>query len=65
MAIVRGHTADKGTIDDPLVDERGISQEALTHYKTLAHGEIAVSDQLFATSRYSLVEVTPVTGRTH
>jgi tRNA pseudouridine65 synthase len=65
LAIVRGHTADKGTIDNALVDERGISQEALTHYETLACCEIALPDQLFATSRYSLVEVIPVTGRTH
>ncbi|NCA85102.1 MAG: pseudouridylate synthase [Clostridia bacterium] len=65
LAIVRGYTADQGTIDYPLVDERGASREALTHYTTLAHGEIEIPGQRFATSRYSLVEVNPITGRTH
>lgn len=65
LAIVRGYTEDIGTIDYPLMSEKGKSQEAITHYKTLAHGEIAVSSGRFPTSRYSLVSVKPETGRMH
>lgn len=65
LAIVRGYTDDNGTIDYPLMSERGKQQDAVTHYKTLSKGEIAVSSGRFPTSRYSLVEVKPETGRMH
>ncbi len=64
-AIVRGYTLDSGTIDYPLLSEHGKMQEAVTHYSTLSRGEIQVSSGKFATSRYSLVEIQPETGRTH
>lgn len=65
LAIVRGYTEDKGRIDYPLRKENGTEQEALTHYETLARAEIALPHGKFATSRYSLVQVTPETGRMH
>jgi tRNA pseudouridine65 synthase len=65
MAVVRGYTDDEGQIDYPLRKENGTLQEALTTYKTIARAEIPMSDGRFATSRYSLVEVTPKTGRFH
>lgn len=64
-AIVRGHTDDDGTIDYALRKENGTLQEAVTHYKTLKRTEIAVPLGKHLTSRYSLVEVKPVTGRMH
>jgi len=64
-AIVRGYTDDEGTIDYPLINEKNKSQEALTHYKTLKRTEVDVPFGKFSTSRYSLVEAYPQTGRYH
>ncbi|MCF8367086.1 MAG: tRNA pseudouridine(65) synthase TruC [Bacteroidales bacterium] len=65
LAIVRGFTDDEGIIDYPLKKENGSFQEAITAYRTLKKGEIVIPDQRNPTSRYSLVEVTPETGRMH
>jgi len=65
LAIVRGFTDPEGTIDYALRKENGQLQESITHYKTLAQTEIAVPLGKFDTSRYSLVEVKPETGRMH
>lgn len=65
LAIVRGHTADQGTIDKPLLNDSGKLQQALTLYKTLQKAEIEVAHGAHSTSRYSLVKVTPRTGRMH
>lgn len=64
-AIVRGYTEDQGKIDYPLRKENGLLQDALTHYRTLARAELLVPFGKHATSRYSLVEVKPHTGRMH
>jgi len=64
-AIVRGFTDSEGTIDYALKKENGQLQESVTHYKTLAKTEIPVPVGKFDTSRYSLVEVKPETGRMH
>jgi tRNA pseudouridine65 synthase len=64
-AIVRGFTDSEGTIDYALRKENGQFQDAVTHYKTLAQTEIPVALGKFDTSRYSLVEVKPETGRMH
>lgn len=63
--IVRGYTADNGTIDYPLRKDNGTLQEAVTHYHTLRRAELPIPSGKFNTSRYSLVEVTPETGRMH
>ena len=65
LAIVRGYTEDSAVIDYPLKKENGKLQEAVTHYRTLQHAEIAVPFGKHPTSRYSLVEVMPQTGRMH
>ena len=65
LAIVRGHTDDEGSIDYALVSESGKQQEALTHYKTLQRVEMDVAFGKFNTSRYSLIEAYPQTGRYH
>lgn len=64
-AIVRGFTEDKATIDYPLKKENGTLQEAVTRYQTLARAEIPLPFGKFPTSRYSLVEAYPETGRMH
>ena len=65
LAIVRGYTEDDGEIDYPLRKENGALQEAFTRYKTLARAELNVPLGAHQTSRYSLVEANPATGRMH
>ncbi|HIP31730.1 MAG TPA: pseudouridylate synthase [Crocinitomicaceae bacterium] len=65
LAIVRGHTESKVTIDYPLTNEEGKTQEAITHFKTLQTTECNFPSGKFATSRYSLIEISPETGRFH
>jgi tRNA pseudouridine65 synthase len=71
LAVVRGYTAEQGTVDRPLTRdprERGPHarrQVASTHYLRLDTAELPISVGPYATSRYSLVQVTPHTGRMH
>ena len=65
LAIVRGRTPDSETIDYPLRKENGTLQEALTNYITLQRAEIDVPFGAHLTSRYSLIEAAPQTGRMH
>lgn len=65
LAVVRGHTLDKEDIDYPLRKENGALQEAFTTYKTLNRAEIAVPLGKHETSRYSMIEAEPTTGRMH
>lgn len=64
-AIVRGYTDDSGTIDYALTRDDGKVQDAITQYKTIAKSELELPSGKFLTSRYSLVEVMPETGRMH
>lgn len=70
LAIVRGYTPDTLTIDYPLRrnEDNGVEgplQEAVTHLKTRQRTEIPLPHGKHTTSRYSLVELTPETGRMH
>ncbi len=64
-AVVRGFTEDIGIIDYPLKKENGEMQEAVTAYVTLQRMEIGIALGGHPTSRYSLVELKPETGRMH
>ncbi len=73
-AMVRGWLPEHGIIDHPLRDEpedrrlKGQPQpvrEARTRYRRLVTTEIPVAIEGQATSRYSLVELYPETGRKH
>lgn len=66
LAIVRGFTPDEQTIDYALRNEEtGVLQDAVTHIKTVQRTEIPLPFGKHATSRYSLVELMPTTGRMH
>jgi len=65
LAVVRGYTPDEEEINHPLRKENGVLQDAFTRYKTLARAELDVPLGSHATSRYSLVEANPQTGRMH
>jgi tRNA pseudouridine65 synthase len=65
LAVLRGHTPDLGQIDYPLRKENGTVQDALTNYITLKRAELDLPFGAHSTSRYSLVEARPQTGRMH
>lgn len=65
QSILRGYTEAEGVIDYPLKRDDGKVQEAVTNYRTLAHSEVPLQIGKFPTSRYSLVEAYPQTGRMH
>ncbi len=72
-AVVRGYTPDVLTIDYPLKkmqdkkdkhkQKAGEPQEAVTNIKTLATAELPFSTGKYPTSRFSLIEAQPLTGR--
>jgi tRNA pseudouridine65 synthase len=65
LAIVRGHTPDTEDIDYPLRKENGTLQDAFTTYATLKKAELDIPFGAHPTSRYSLVQAAPTTGRMH
>lgn len=75
QCVVRGFSGE-GVIDYPLsdpVDDRRLLRQGVTHeakesvseYRTLEHYELPWPSGKFQTTRYSLVEVYPKTGRRH
>ncbi|MEY3001813.1 MAG: tRNA pseudouridine(65) synthase TruC, partial [Pseudomonadota bacterium] len=76
IAIVRGYTEDHGVIDTPLKQmldtkeqkQKGMTkedQEAYTAYERIQTVELPFSVGRYATARYSLIKLTPKTGRKH
>jgi tRNA pseudouridine65 synthase len=74
LAVVRGHPPEVVEIDHPLApmadDHAGISgggtpQPAVTRYRRLATAELPYRVDRYSTSRYALLELTPLTGRWH
>lgn len=74
LALVRGWTAEAGLIDHPLrehatdrrcKDQEQPMREARSQYRRLATTEIPVAIEGYPASRYSLVELSPQTGRKH
>lgn len=64
-AIVRGYTNDKITVDYPLYRDDGVLQDATTNFKTIERAEINLPHGKHQTSRYSLIDAQPFTGRMH
>lgn len=65
LALVRGYLPESGTFDRPLENEKGKIQEAITHFRCLQQVELAIEVSRYPTSRYSLAEIIPETGRMH
>lgn len=65
LAILRGWSPEKDTIDYDLTNDDGVKQNAITHYKRLQTAEIDLPYNNHPTSRYCLVEAKPETGRMH
>lgn len=75
-AIVRGYIAEAGIINHPIKptadfksDKQRVTkkeaQEAVTEFKRLGRLEVPYEVDRFPSSRYSLVELAPKTGRKH
>ncbi len=65
LAIVRGYFPDRIDVDYPLTNDSGKVQDAFTSFKTLKRTELDIPFGKFPTSRYSLIEAYPKTGRMH
>ena len=65
LAVLRGYAPDQMNIDYPLVKENGAIQDAFTSFVTLRRAELDIPLGKHPTSRYSLVEAAPTTGRMH
>lgn len=76
LAVVRGYTEESGRIDyalkeklDKMTDAKARrdkpAQDAVTDYRRLATLELAIRVDRYPSSRYSLLEVRPLTGRKH
>lgn len=66
FAVVRGYLPETGVIDYPLArSPQHEKRAAISHYCRLYQTEIPHAISRYPTSRYSLVEVKPQTGRFH
>ncbi|MCL4171266.1 UNVERIFIED_CONTAM: hypothetical protein GTU68_039054 [Idotea baltica] len=66
IAIVRGWIPDdNGMIDYDLTNDTGKTQSAISNYKVIERIELNLAFGRYQTSRYTIVEVYPVTGRMH
>ncbi len=66
LSVVRGYLPEAGVIDYALREEKHKPlQEAVTEFTRLATVELPIAVGRYATSRYSLVEAKPLTGRMH
>ncbi|QLB20196.1 tRNA pseudouridine(65) synthase TruC [Vespertiliibacter pulmonis] len=75
LAVVRGYLLGSGRVDYPLkvqldkiadkFAQEKEAQSAVTDYQFLANVEMPYSSGKFTTARYSLVQLSPLTGRKH
>ena len=76
LAVVRGYIDEHGEIDYPLLesqdkmtdslaDKNKTAKPATTRYGRLATVELPISVGRYQTSRYSLLQANPITGRKH
>ncbi|MBD3638194.1 MAG: pseudouridine synthase [Crocinitomicaceae bacterium] len=66
FALVRGYVEAQGSVDTPVKNEdTGKYREALTHYESIAQVEADFPVAPYPSARYSLLRLTPKTGRMH
>lgn len=66
FGIVRGFSPDEKIIDSPVKGrDADVYKEAETHLKTMKTVQLEIPVHPYPTSRYSLVQLSPKTGRLH
>ena len=65
IAIVRGFFPDEIEVDYLLTNDRNKKQEAVTNFRRVKKTELDIPFGKYLTSRYSLIEAFPKTGRQH
>ncbi|MEL7146455.1 MAG: pseudouridine synthase [Bacteroidota bacterium] len=65
VCLVRGYAESEGVLTYPLTKENGSIQESETHFTLIRHLELPISNARFNNTRYSLLKVSPKTGRMH
>ena len=65
MAIVRGFFPEKIKVAYPLTNDRNKTREAITFFQKIKQIELEIPFGKHQTSRYSLIEAFPKTGRQH
>lgn len=66
LAVVRGHVKEGGVMDKPLASgSSSLEQSAVTFYQPLATVECPWPVRPYASARYTLLSLKPMTGRTH
>jgi len=65
LAITRGYFPEEIEVDYPLTNDRGKTQDAITSFKLIQKTELPIPLGKHPTSRYSLIEAYPKTGRMH
>jgi len=65
LALVRGFAPQEITVNYALKNDNEVLQEAVSYFKTLTYFEMNAPFGKHKTSRYSLVEAIPETGRMH
>ena len=65
VAIVRGYFPDEAINERPLINDKDKLQEATTLFRCLKRTELPIAYGPYETSRYSLIEALPKTGRMH
>lgn len=66
IAVVRGHLLEPGTIDHPIAETKHARPtEAITQFTPLSQIELPIPVGRYATARYTLLSLTPLTGRNH
>lgn len=66
LLICRGHFAGDYTEEKPLKKINGNEyQESSTHFSCLAHAELDLPNDRYATTRFSLIKASPLSGRMH
>ncbi|MCB1722142.1 MAG: pseudouridylate synthase [Chromatiaceae bacterium] len=65
LAVARGWPDPEGVIDHPVADDdgSGAAQPATTRYRRLAKVELPYAVDRYPSARYSLLSVTPLSGR--
>lgn len=64
-ALVRGHILENQSINSPVKNEKGNYKDAESKIKPLELFTLNIPVKPYPTSRYTFLEMSPVTGRTH